>query len=79
MADTNQLQNTLTTVANDGMKQPGTLIFALGYLVYITSQEKGSALMVASLAIVPSASSRCATSERSSSSGPTRCRRRWDR
>ena len=31
LADTNQLQNTLTTVANDGMKQPATLLFALGY------------------------------------------------
>jgi subfamily B ATP-binding cassette protein MsbA len=53
MADTNQLQNTLTTVANDGMKQPATLLFALGYLTWLTAQEKGSALMVAALAIVP--------------------------
>jgi subfamily B ATP-binding cassette protein MsbA len=53
MADTNQLQTTLTTVANDGMKQPATLLFALGYLIWLTAQEKGSALMVAALAIVP--------------------------
>jgi len=53
LADTNQLQNTLTTVANDGTKQPGTLIFALGTVVYIAAQQKGVALMVASLAIVP--------------------------
>jgi subfamily B ATP-binding cassette protein MsbA len=53
LADTNQLQNTLTTVANDGTKQPGTLIFALGTVVYICAQQKGVALMVASLAIVP--------------------------
>ncbi len=53
MADTNQLQSTLTTVANDGMKQPATLVSALCYLTYLTSQEKGSALMVAALAIVP--------------------------
>jgi subfamily B ATP-binding cassette protein MsbA len=53
MADTNQLQTTLTTVANDGMKQPATLVSALIYLTYLTSQEKGSALMVAALAIVP--------------------------
>jgi ATP-binding cassette, subfamily B, bacterial MsbA len=53
LADTNQLQNTLTTVANDGTKQPGTLIFALGTVAYIAAQQKGVALMVASLAIVP--------------------------
>ncbi len=53
LADTNQLQTTLTTVANDGMKQPATLLFALGSVVYITSHEKGSALMVACLAIIP--------------------------
>ena len=53
MADTNQLQSTLTTVANDGMKQPATLVAALVYLTYLTSQERGSILMVAALAIVP--------------------------
>jgi subfamily B ATP-binding cassette protein MsbA len=53
LADTNQLQNTLTTVANDGTKQPGTLLFALGTVVYICAQQRGVALMVASLAIVP--------------------------
>jgi subfamily B ATP-binding cassette protein MsbA len=53
MADTNQLQTTLTTVANDGMKQPATLAAALAYLIYLTSQEQGSLLMVAALAIVP--------------------------
>jgi ATP-binding cassette, subfamily B, bacterial MsbA len=53
MADTNQLQNTLTTVANDGMKQPATLVAALAYLTYLTAQEKGNALLVAALAIVP--------------------------
>ena len=53
LADTNQLQNTLTTVANDGTKQPGTLLFALGTVAYIAAQQKGIALMVASLAIVP--------------------------
>jgi ATP-binding cassette, subfamily B, bacterial MsbA len=53
LADTNQLQNTLTTVANDGTKQPGTLLFALGTVTYIAAQQKGIALMVASLAVVP--------------------------
>ncbi len=53
LADTNQMQSTLTTVANDGMKQPATLLFALGSVVYVTSRERGSALMVACLAIIP--------------------------
>jgi subfamily B ATP-binding cassette protein MsbA len=53
LADTNQLQTTLTSVANDGMKQPATLIFALGSVIYITSRERGSGLMVACLAIIP--------------------------
>ena len=53
MADTNQLQTTLTTVANDGMKQPASLVFALGFLITLTAQEKGSALMIAALAILP--------------------------
>lgn len=53
LADTNQLQTTLTTVANDGMKQPATLLCALGYVLYLASHEKGSALMVACMAIVP--------------------------
>jgi subfamily B ATP-binding cassette protein MsbA len=53
LADTNQLQNTLTTVAKDGMQQPATLLFAMGYIVWITSHQKGIAVMIASLAIVP--------------------------
>jgi subfamily B ATP-binding cassette protein MsbA len=53
MADTNQLQTTLTTVANDGMKQPASLVFALGFLITLTAQEKGSGLMIAALAILP--------------------------
>jgi ATP-binding cassette, subfamily B, bacterial MsbA len=53
LADTNQLQTTLTTVANDGMKQPATLIFALCSVAWIASRESGSALMLACLAIVP--------------------------
>jgi ATP-binding cassette, subfamily B, bacterial MsbA len=53
LTDTNQLQNSLTTVANDGIKQPATLIGALVTVVWITFHQKGSALMVASLAILP--------------------------
>jgi subfamily B ATP-binding cassette protein MsbA len=53
LSDTNQLQSTLTTVANDGMKQPATLLFAIGYIVWITAQQRGVGIMLASLAIVP--------------------------
>jgi len=53
LGDTNQLQNTLTSVANDLIKQPATLLGALGYIVYQSVREQGVALMVASLAIVP--------------------------
>lgn len=53
LADTAQLQFTLTQLANDGIKQPATLfgsIFAVGYLAY-TSQ--GVTLMLVCLGAVP--------------------------
>ena len=53
LADTNQLQTALTSVANDGMKQPTTLVGALAFVVYVTSHEKGVGLMIACLAIIP--------------------------
>ncbi|HXN34914.1 MAG TPA: ABC transporter ATP-binding protein [Opitutaceae bacterium] len=53
LADTNQLQTALTSVANDGMKQPATLLGALAFVVYVTSHEKGVGLMIACLAVIP--------------------------
>jgi ATP-binding cassette, subfamily B, bacterial MsbA len=53
LADTNQLQTALTSVANDGMKQPASLVGALAYVVYATAHEKGLGLMLACLAIIP--------------------------
>src|SRR5471032_2716858 len=53
LADTNQLQSSLTAVANDGIKQPATLIGALVTVAWITYHQRGSALMIASLVIVP--------------------------
>ncbi len=53
LADTNQLQVTLTTVANEIFKQPITLISSLGVLTYLTLSEEGVGLVLASLAIVP--------------------------
>jgi len=53
LADTNQLQTTLTTVANDGMQQPATLLFALGTVVWMAYHRQGVGFMVACLAIIP--------------------------
>jgi subfamily B ATP-binding cassette protein MsbA len=53
LADTNQLQVTLTTVANEIFKQPITLISSLGVLTYLTLSEEGVGLVLASLTIVP--------------------------
>lgn len=53
LADTTQLQTTLTLLANDGVKQPGTLLFALGYLTYMAFRAEGVVMMLVCLAIVP--------------------------
>ena len=53
LADTTQLQNTLTLLANDGVKQPGTLFFALGWLTYASWRAEGVGMMLVCLAIVP--------------------------
>ena len=53
LADTNQLQFTLTNVANDGMKQPFSLIGAIGAIAYLAYKEQGMALVLISLGIVP--------------------------
>ena len=53
LADTQQLQFTLTLLANDGLKQPMTLAGAIGFLVWNAVASKGVALVLACLAIVP--------------------------
>ena len=53
LSDANQLQFTLTTVANDGLKQPASLIGSLGYLAWAAFHEKGVALVLVCLGIVP--------------------------
>lgn len=53
IADTNQLQYSLTTIANDGMKQPASLIGSVGFLVWAAFNEKGIALVLVSLALIP--------------------------
>ncbi|MEZ5277472.1 MAG: ABC transporter ATP-binding protein [Opitutaceae bacterium] len=53
LADTNQLQVTLTTVANEVFKQPITLVSSISVLVYLTLAERGVGLVLVSLAVVP--------------------------
>jgi subfamily B ATP-binding cassette protein MsbA len=53
LADTNQLQNTLTTVANEVFKQPATLVASLATLIALAFAERGVALVLVCLAIVP--------------------------
>jgi subfamily B ATP-binding cassette protein MsbA len=53
LADTQQLQVALTQLANDGIKQPGTLLFALGWLTFISWRAEGVGMMLVCLSIVP--------------------------
>ena len=53
LADTNQLQFTLTNVANEIFKQPATLLFAIGSLVYTASKNHDVWLVLLCLASVP--------------------------
>jgi len=53
LADTAQLQTTLTVLANDGIKQPGTLVFALGSVGYLAWHAQGAPLLLACLGLVP--------------------------
>jgi subfamily B ATP-binding cassette protein MsbA len=53
MADTGQLQNTLTTIASDGIKQPLQLIATIVTLIVFAFTTKGVWLVLISLAVVP--------------------------
>ncbi|HRI82023.1 MAG TPA: ABC transporter ATP-binding protein [Opitutaceae bacterium] len=53
LADTAQLQQSLTLLANDGMKQPGTLLFALGWLALASVRAEGVGMLLLCLGIVP--------------------------
>jgi ATP-binding cassette, subfamily B, bacterial MsbA len=53
LGDTNQLQNTLVVISNEIIKQPATLIGAVGYLIYLAATERGVMMVLASLAIIP--------------------------
>ena len=53
LGDTNQLQNTLIAISNEVVKQPATLIGAIGYLSYLALTERGVGLVLLSMAIIP--------------------------
>ncbi len=53
LSDTAQLQFTLTQLANDGIKQPFTLLGALGYLAAKALDAHGVGMMLLCLAAVP--------------------------
>jgi len=53
LGDTNQLQNTLTSIATDLFTQPATLLSAVFYVGYLAFKERGVSLMIACMAIVP--------------------------
>ena len=51
--DTNQLQNTLTVVSNDLIKQPATLIGTMAAVAALAYQEQGLVLVLVCLLTVP--------------------------
>ena len=53
LADTNQLQFTLTFAANEIIRQPATLLGSVGFLVWVAFNERGVALVLVCLAVVP--------------------------
>ena len=53
LADTAQLQFTLTQLANDGIKQPATLIGSIVAVIILAYRSQGVLLMLVSLAAVP--------------------------
>ncbi len=53
LADTAQLQFTLTIFANDGVKQPLTLISALGYLAWLAYSTHGVGVVLVCFLILP--------------------------
>lgn len=53
LADANQLQVTLTTVANEIIKSPASLIGSIGFVAYTAYTEQGVALVLVTLAVVP--------------------------
>ena len=53
IADSSQLQSTLSLIANDGVKQPMALLGALGFLIWQAFATDGALTVLVCLAIVP--------------------------
>lgn len=53
VSDTNQLQTTLSNLANEIVKQPATLVATFGYLIWLAFTESGVGLVLVCLASVP--------------------------
>jgi len=53
ISDAQQVQGVITAMANDGIKHPLTLVFALGYVIWKALSIQGVGLAIACLAVVP--------------------------
>ena len=53
LSDANQLQFTLTNLASDIVKQPASLISAIGYLCYLAYTTAGVSVVLISMAMIP--------------------------
>lgn len=53
ITDAAQVQNTITSLASEGIKHPLTLVGAVGYVIWQATQTQGIWLAVVCLAIVP--------------------------
>ncbi len=53
LADANQLQVTLTTVANEIVKSPASLVGSIAFIAWTAYHEQGVALVLVTLAVVP--------------------------
>jgi len=53
VSDTNQLQTTISNLANEIVKQPASLLATLGYLIWLAFKESGVGLVLVCLASVP--------------------------
>jgi subfamily B ATP-binding cassette protein MsbA len=53
LADANQLQVTLTTVANEIIRSPASLIGSVGFVAWTAYHEQGVAFVLVTLAVVP--------------------------
>jgi subfamily B ATP-binding cassette protein MsbA len=53
LADANQLQVTLTTIANEVVRSPASLVGSIGFVAWTAYTEQGVAFVLVTLAVVP--------------------------